>query len=107
VAWGTPSLRGAIQLARTDPPPAPHHRAADLAILPGPVTLDGPESYQQLLAEASLDNHQEDWTRTAHWTSSNPAVATVDQTGLIRPVSDGETTITATPKPAPPQSPFA
>jgi hypothetical protein len=70
--------------------------AADLAILPGPITLDGPESYQQLLAEASLDNHQEDWTRTAHWTSSNPAIATVDQTGLIRPVSDGEVTITAT-----------
>jgi hypothetical protein len=69
--------------------------AADLAILPGPVTLDGPESYQQLLAEAKLDNHQEDWTRTAHWTSSLPAIATVDQTGLVRPVSDGETTITA------------
>ncbi len=70
--------------------------AADLAILPGTTTLDGPESYQQLLAEASQENHQEDWTRTAHWTSSKPAVATVDQTGLIRPVSDGETTITAT-----------
>jgi hypothetical protein len=31
-----------------------------------------PESYHQLLAEAFADNHQEDWTRTAHWTSSNP-----------------------------------
>jgi hypothetical protein len=70
--------------------------AADLAILPGPVTLDGPESYQQLLTEAAQDNHQEDWTRTAHWTSSNPAIAVVDQTGVIRPVSDGETTVTAT-----------
>jgi hypothetical protein len=69
--------------------------AADLAILPGPVTLDGPESYQQLLAEASLDNHQEDWTRTARWTSSNPAIATVDQTGMVRPIADGEVTITA------------
>lgn len=69
--------------------------AADLAILPGPVTLDGPESYQQLLAEASLDNHQEDWTRTAHWTSSNPAVAKVDESGMIRPAGDGEATITA------------
>ncbi|MGA3074390.1 MAG: hypothetical protein ABSG56_11925, partial [Bryobacteraceae bacterium] len=58
--------------------------AADLTILPGPVTLDGPESYHQLLAEASQDNHLEDWTRTAHWTSSSPSVATVDQTGLIR-----------------------
>jgi hypothetical protein len=68
--------------------------AADLAILPGPVTLDGPESYQQLLAEASLDSHQEDWTRTAQWKSSNPAVAKVDQTGMVRPVADGDATIT-------------
>ena len=70
--------------------------AADLTILPGTVTLNGPESYQQLLAEASLDSHQEDWTRTAQWTSSNPAIATVDQTGMVRPVADGEATITAT-----------
>ena len=65
--------------------------AANLTILPGPVTLDGPESYQQLLAQADLD-----LTRTAHWTSSNPAVATVDQTGMVRPISDGEAEITAT-----------
>ena len=44
--------------------------AAELSILPGPVTLDGPEAYQQLLAEAALDNRQEDWTRAARWTSS-------------------------------------
>jgi hypothetical protein len=70
--------------------------AADLAILPGPVSLGGPEAYQQLLAEASLDGHQEDWTRTARWTSSNADVAKVDQTGMVRPAADGEATITAT-----------
>ncbi len=69
--------------------------AADLSILPGPTTLDGPESYQQFLAEATLANNQADWTRTAHWTSSNPAIAIVDQTGIVRPVADGEATITA------------
>lgn len=69
--------------------------AADLSILPGPITLNGPEAYQQLLAEAKLDNHQEDWTRTVKWTSTNPAVATVDPSGTIRPVSDGEASITA------------
>ena len=52
--------------------------AADLSVLPGPVTLDGPESYQQLLAEAARDGHQEDWTRTGRWTSSDSAVAKVD-----------------------------
>ncbi len=69
--------------------------AAELSILPGSVTLSGPESYQQLIAEANLDNHQEDLTGAAKWTSSNSSVATVDQNGMVRPVSDGEAVITA------------
>ena len=69
--------------------------AADLTVLPGSVDLDGPESYQQLLAEASVEGHQEDWTRTAQWTSSDANIAKVDQTGMLRPAGDGEATITA------------
>jgi len=69
--------------------------AANLTILPSRVTLDGPESYQQLLAEATVSDHQEDWTRTAKWQSSNPAVATVDPSGMVHPTGDGEATITA------------
>src|SRR6202044_1591765 len=69
--------------------------AADLTILPGSVDLDGPEAYEQLLAEASVEGHQEDWTRTAQWTSSDPNIAKVDQTGVVRPVADGQATITA------------
>src|SRR6185436_9632246 len=72
--------------------------AANLTILPSAADLHGPESRHQLLAEASVDNHQEDWTRSAAWTSSNPKVATVDQTGLVTPVSDGTATITAKAK---------
>ena len=34
--------------------------------------LTGPEARQQLLAEAPSRIHQEDWTRTAAWSSSNP-----------------------------------
>ncbi len=68
--------------------------AADLTILPGSVVLDGPEAYEQLLAEASVEGHQEDWTRTAQWTSSDPNIAKVDQTGMVRPVADGQATIT-------------
>jgi Protein of unknown function (DUF1549)/Protein of unknown function (DUF1553)/Bacterial Ig-like domain (group 2) len=67
--------------------------AADLTILPGSVVLDGPEAYEQLLAEASVEGHQEDWTRTAQWTSSDPNIAKVDQTGMVRPVADGQATI--------------
>src|SRR5947208_2686110 len=69
--------------------------AANLSILPNAAELNGPEARHQLLAEASVDGHQEDWTRAASWTSSNPKVATVDQTGLVTPVSDGAVTITA------------
>jgi hypothetical protein len=68
--------------------------AADLTILPGSVDLDGPEAYQQLLAEASVEGHQEDWTRAAQWTSSDPNIAKIDQTGMVRPVADGQAAIT-------------
>src|SRR5438046_7137595 len=69
--------------------------AANLSILPNSAELNGPEARHQLLAEASVDGHREDWTRAAAWISSNPKVATVDQTGLVTPVSDGPVTITA------------
>jgi Protein of unknown function (DUF1553)/Protein of unknown function (DUF1549)/Bacterial Ig-like domain (group 2) len=69
--------------------------APPLAILPAAVELSGPADTHQLLAEASVEEHREDWTRTAKWTSSNPAVARVDQTGLVTPVADGAVTITA------------
>ena len=70
--------------------------APNLAILPASVDLAGPADSQQVLAEATVDDHQEDWTRTARWTSSNPAIARVDQTGLITPAGDGTATVTAT-----------
>src|SRR5262245_15286773 len=69
--------------------------SANLSILPNSAELNGPEARYQLLAEASLDGHQEDWTRTAAWTSSNPKIAKVDQAGLVTPVADGAVTITA------------
>lgn len=70
--------------------------AADsLTILPQTVTLTGPEATHHLLVEAAVADHQEDWTRNARWTSSNPAIVTVDQTGQLKPLSDGQATITA------------
>ena len=70
--------------------------AADsLQILPPSATLQGPESRHQFLAEASVADHLEDWTRQAKWTSSSPSIATVDQTGQVQPVSDGAARITA------------
>src|SRR5262249_55227356 len=69
--------------------------AADFNLLPPSVELNGPEAYHQLLAEAAVEGHQEDWTRAAQWSSSDPNVATVDAGGLIRPAGDGQATITA------------
>jgi hypothetical protein len=70
--------------------------APPLAVLPASVELAGPSDTHQLLAEAAVDDHQEDWTRNARWTSSNPDVARVDQTGVVMPAGDGSATITAT-----------
>ncbi|HYZ86569.1 MAG TPA: DUF1549 domain-containing protein [Bryobacteraceae bacterium] len=69
---------------------------AAVSIAPQAVVLDGPESRQQLLFTSSGGDLQQDLTRSATWTSSDPAVARVDGAGLVRPAGDGEATITAT-----------
>ena len=72
--------------------------AQTLAVLPPTVDLTGPEARQQLLAQATLPDHQEDWTRDSAWSSSDPKVATVDEHGLVRPAGDGEAKITVRAK---------
>lgn len=64
-------------------------------ILPSNVELTGPEARQQLLVEATVAGHQEDWTRSAEWWSSDPKIATVDAHGVVQPAGDGEASITA------------
>jgi hypothetical protein len=72
--------------------------AQKLVVLPPSVDLSGPEAKQQMLAEAELSDHQEDWTSAAEWSSSEPKIAKVDEHGVVRPVNDGEATITARAK---------
>lgn len=69
---------------------------AQLSVLPGSAELSTPESRQQFLAESIGAGFHSDATRQAKWTSSNPAVARVDNNGFVTPVSDGEAVITAT-----------
>jgi hypothetical protein len=69
--------------------------AQTLTVLPTSVNLTTPESRQQLIAEAAVANHQEDWTAKVKWSSSNPQVATVDASGFVKPVADGEAIISA------------
>lgn len=68
--------------------------ALKLMILPPSVDLTGPEARQQLIAEATVSDHQEDWTRAGEWSSSDPKIATVDKDGVVHPVGDGEAQIT-------------
>ncbi len=69
-----------------------------LTLLPPSIVLTGPEARQQLVVEATVGDHQEDWTRSAQWSSSDPKIATVDEHGLVHPAGDGEARITARAK---------
>jgi uncharacterized protein YjdB len=51
---------------------------------------------QQFMASGNYsDGSQQDLTTSVHWTSSDPTMATIDQTGLASAVASGSTTITA------------
>src|SRR6516225_8709571 len=71
--------------------------AAELNLLPTDVTLTGPHASQRLIL-VSEDGGKvvADRGPDAKFTSSQPAVATVDDRGVVRPVADGEAVITAT-----------
>ena len=77
---------------------APPSSAQSLAVLPPAVELSSPAAGQQVLAQATVGEHQEDWTSAAEWSSSDPKIAVVDAHGLVRPVADGEARITARAK---------
>ena len=64
-----------------------------IEILPASVELHGPQARQQLLAQVTVGGVQRDRTASGTWTSDNPAVASVDPGGVVRPVSDGSAVI--------------
>ncbi|QDT73480.1 DUF1549 and DUF1553 domain-containing protein [Lacipirellula limnantheis] len=67
------------------------------AVLPPASTLDGAHARQQLLVESmAVDRMTGDRTADAQFGTSDPAVARVDDAGLIIPVGNGDATITAT-----------
>ncbi len=71
--------------------------AAEITVFPGDVTLTGPQASQRLLVVAEADGKVVgDATAEAKFASSNSAVATVDEAGVVRAAGDGEATITAT-----------
>src|SRR6516164_905650 len=69
---------------------------AEIKILPGNVVLSGPHSSQRLLVLAeSTGKIEGDLTSKAKFTSSNPSVVSVDATGRVKAVADGEAIVTA------------
>ncbi len=65
-----------------------------VTLLPPEAELRTPESRQQLIAEVASREGNLDVTKQTAFTSSNPAVAKVDASGVVSPVADGEAVIT-------------
>ena len=77
-----------------------HARAessASYKLIPEKTTLAGAHASQQLLVETvAKERFTGDKTAAAKFASSDPAIATVDEKGVVHPVKDGDVTITAT-----------
>jgi hypothetical protein len=74
---------------------APTAPLSTLTVYPPQITLDGPRVGQRLgVLGEHADGRQWDYARAAAFTSSNPAVVAVDATGTVRPVGDGQATVT-------------
>jgi hypothetical protein len=71
-------------------------RAAELAILPAEVRLDGPKSARRVIVEAREGaTFVGDETPGARFMIDNPAVAAVSADGTVTPTGDGTATLTA------------
>jgi hypothetical protein len=71
-------------------------RASEFKLCPAEVVLHGPHAAQRLIAVSETAGIIDgDRTPQAKFSSSNPAIAVVDEAGKVRAVGDGSTTITA------------
>jgi hypothetical protein len=71
-------------------------RGEEFSIQPPALTLIGLHSNQRLIVLETDDGKViGDRSERAKFSSSNPVVATVDEFGVVRPVGDGEATVTA------------
>lgn len=79
---------------------SPHSTRADdpivMEVLPPESVLTGANARQQLIIERVVNGQfRGAIDRPTKWTSSDPTVATVSEFGLVMPVNNGETKITA------------
>ncbi len=72
-------------------------QSSGLRVEPAEIHLTGPKATQRLLVlQTSAGEVVGDRTKHAKFTSSDPKIARVDETGIVHAVSDGAATITAT-----------
>lgn len=76
----------------TDPPPPPPAGVTSVSVAPSTATI----SVNQEVVFASSVIADAGVSTAVTWTSSNPAIATVDGTGKVRGITIGTTTIVAT-----------
>lgn len=69
---------------------------AKLEVKSKSLVLDIDDTYQQQLTVTYKDGTTEDVTNEAEWTTSSAKAATVDSSGLITGMAEGEATVTAT-----------
>lgn len=81
-----------VALTVSDPRGAVAAETGELKILPAETILIGPRASQQLLVERCTEDGAAtaDRTESATYSSENTAVATVDASGVVLPVSNGE-----------------
>jgi hypothetical protein len=71
--------------------------AADLGVIPQKVVLGSPEASQQLLVnDVGTDGRTRDVTRKVQYTVVPPAIAFVDDRGLVRPLAVGKAELVIT-----------
>jgi hypothetical protein len=94
LAW-TAFVAGAEPALKTPPKPqTPSAALQSLTVYPEQVTLTGPRAEQRLVVLGNhADGRQWDWSRTATYTSSAPAVARVAD-GVVYPAGDGQAVVT-------------
>ena len=86
---------GATEPAKPPPPPPPPV-ATTMTVSPGSAELSAVGATVQLGAEVRDQNGREMAGAAVTWASGDASVATVDATGLVTAVENGQATVTAT-----------